>query len=53
MNPLGQIIISKQIQRMDGSNTENIQWNYNLAHGVYQLEVTYPNGDVKIIKLMY
>ena len=53
MNNLGQIIVSKQIERADGSNTESIKWNYNLAHGVYQLQVTQPNGDVKIIKVLY
>jgi hypothetical protein len=53
MNNLGQIIVSKQVERADGSNTENIKWNYNLAHGVYQLEITQPNGDVKIIKVLY
>jgi hypothetical protein len=53
MNQLGQIIVSKQIVRMNGSNTESIQWNYNLSHGVYQLEVLYPNGEVKVIKVIY
>jgi hypothetical protein len=53
MNNLGQIIVSKQIERAAGSNTESIKWNYNLAHGVYQLQVTQPNGDVKIIKVLY
>jgi hypothetical protein len=53
MNHLGQIIVSKQVERMEGSNTEAIKWNYNLAHGVYQLEITRPDGGVKIIKVMY
>jgi hypothetical protein len=53
MNQLGQVIVSKQIVRMNGSNTESIQWNYNLSHGVYQLEVLYPNGEIKVIKVIY
>jgi hypothetical protein len=53
MNQLGQMIASKQIVRMNGSNTESIQWNYNLSHGVYQLEVLYPNGEIKVIKVIY
>jgi hypothetical protein len=53
MNHLGQIIVSKQVERMEGSNTEAIKWNYNLAHGVYQLEIIKPDGGVKIIKVMY
>ena len=53
LNPLGQIIVSKQISRDEGSSTEQIQWNYNLAHGTYQLEVIRPDGGVKVIKVMY
>jgi hypothetical protein len=53
MNNLGQIIVSKQIERASGSNTETIKWNYNLAHGIYQLEITQPNGEIKIIKVLY
>jgi hypothetical protein len=53
MNQLGQIIVSKQIVRMNGSNTETIQWDYNLAHGVYQLQIIYPDGGMKVIKVIY
>ena len=53
MNHLGQIIVSKQVERMEGSNIEAIKWNYNLAHGVYQLEIIQPDGSVKVIKVMY
>lgn len=53
MNQLGQIIIKKQIERMAGSSIENIQWNYNLAHGIYRLEVTQPDGSMKEIKVLY
>jgi hypothetical protein len=53
MNQLGQVIVSKQIVRMNGSNTESIQWNYDLAHGIYQLQVIYPNGQMKVIKVIY
>ncbi|MEO7046369.1 MAG: hypothetical protein ABI091_13750, partial [Ferruginibacter sp.] len=53
LNPLGQTIVSKQVSHADGTSTEQIQWNYNLAHGVYQLEVTRPDASVKVIKVMY
>jgi hypothetical protein len=53
LNQLGQVIVSKQVERMEGSNTEKITWDYNLAHGVYQLEVAHPDGTMKIIKVIY
>jgi hypothetical protein len=53
MNQLGQVILRKQIERMFGSSTESIKWNYNLAHGIYRLEVIKPDGTVKEIKVMY
>jgi hypothetical protein len=53
MNQLGQIIVSKQVVRMNGSSTERIQWNYNLSHGIYHLEVILPTGEVKMIKVLY
>lgn len=53
LNPLGQVIISKQISYLEGTNTETLKWDYNLAHGIYQLEVTKPNGEVTVIKVMY
>lgn len=53
LNPLGQVIVSKQIERADGNSAESIKWDYKQAHGIYQLEVTKPDGSVKIIKVMY
>ena len=53
LNPLGQVIVSKQASHAGGNGTENIKWDYNLAHGVYQLEITKPNGEVSVIKVMY
>ena len=53
MNQLGQVIVSKQIERMNGSNTESIRWDYNLAHGIYQLEILNPDGSIKVIKVIY
>ena len=53
LNKLGQVIVSKQINHTEGSSTEIIKWDYNLAHGMYQLEVTKPDRSVKDINVMY
>jgi hypothetical protein len=53
LNSLGQLIAVKQVERSDGNGSENLKWDYNLAHGIYQLEITKPNGEVKVIKVMY
>ena len=52
-NKLGQLILSKQIMHADGSSTEKIKWDFNLAHGLYLLEVIQPDGNKKIIKVLY
>ena len=53
LNSLSQVIVSKQVGHAGGNATEYIKWDYNLAHGVYHLEVTKPNGEVVVIKVMY
>ncbi len=53
MNNLGQIIMQKQVTRQDGTSTELIGWNFNLAHGMYKLEVTQPDGTIKVINVLY
>lgn len=53
MNQLGQVIVAKQVERMNGSNTETLTWDYNLSHGIYQLEITQPDGKLKVIKVIY
>ena len=53
LNKLGQVIVSRQISHAEGSSTELIKWDYNLAHGMYQLEVTRPDGSIKDINVMY
>ena len=53
LNPLGQVLVSKQSEFAGGNGSENIQWNYNLAHGVYQLETTRPDGSVEVIRVLY
>jgi hypothetical protein len=53
LNNLGQVIVSKQIERNEGSDIQTIQWDYKLAHGTYQLEIFQPDGHLKIIKVLY
>ncbi|HEY5408706.1 MAG TPA: putative Ig domain-containing protein [Ginsengibacter sp.] len=54
INSLGQLIVAKQIELAGGGiATENIQWNYYLSHGVYQLEISKPDGSIKVIKVLY
>ena len=53
MNKLGQVIVSKQMSHAEGSSTELIKWDFNLAHGMYQLEVTKPDGGIKNINVLY
>jgi len=53
LNKPGQVILSKEINHAGGSSTELIKPDYNLAHGIYQLEVTNPDGSVKNINVLY
>jgi hypothetical protein len=53
LNKLGQLIVQKQITYAGGNATEIIKWDYNLARGMYQLEVTKPDGTVKNINVLY
>jgi hypothetical protein len=53
LNPLGQTIIAKQVEHAGGNATEDIKWDYHLAHGVYQLQVLKPDGKISVIKVMY
>jgi len=53
LNKLGQLILSRQFSHAEGSSTEVIKWDYNLAHGVYQLEVTKPDNIKVNINVLY
>ena len=51
-NNLGQLILSKTINHARGTSMENIQPDYKLASGIYQLEVTGPGMEVVIVKVI-
>ena len=53
INPIGQVVVSKQIIHAEGSSTETIKVNDASAKGIYQLEVTQTNGDLKVIKVIF
>ncbi len=53
LNSFGQAIITKRVEITGVNVIEKISWNYYLAHGIYQLEITKPDGNMKLIKLLY
>ncbi len=53
INPVGQVLVSKKIEHAGGNHTEKINWDYKMARGMYQLEVTKPGGGVHLIKVVY
>ncbi|MEO6838112.1 MAG: T9SS type A sorting domain-containing protein, partial [Ginsengibacter sp.] len=52
MNSLGQIIVVKVINHGGGNSMEEITPGQQLAKGIYQLEITKPDGTVKIVKVI-
>ena len=52
-NKMGQVMISKQINHAEGSSTETIQLDKYSAHGIYQLEVTKPDGNKVNMNVIY
>jgi hypothetical protein len=53
LNHSGQVITSTSVVRNDGSSIEKLNWDYRLARGMYQLEIVKPDGEVKVIKVIY
>jgi hypothetical protein len=53
LNDIGQLIAAKEYVHGGGNGTATIKWNYHLAHGVYQLQITQPDQVIKIIRVLY
>jgi hypothetical protein len=53
LNHLGQVVMAKKVEFAGGNGSEDINWNYNLNHGIYQLEVSKPDGSIEVIKVLY
>jgi len=53
LNKSGQTIMQKQIQHTGGSSTETISLDKYLPRGMYQLEVTKPDGTKSNINVVY
>ena len=53
LNSLGQPVLSKQIRNSEGNVSEKIQLNKNIGKGIYQVEITKPGGDIKMIQIIY
>ncbi|MBS1742856.1 MAG: Ig-like domain-containing protein [Bacteroidetes bacterium] len=52
-NKAGQVIMTKQVSHTEGTGTVKLNWDYSLAHGMYYLEVIEPDGNKKVIKVVY
>jgi Secretion system C-terminal sorting domain len=53
MNNLGQLIMIKQMVIQEQNTTVPINWNFNLSHGIYQLEIRRPDGTIREMKVIY
>ncbi|MEO6681827.1 MAG: T9SS type A sorting domain-containing protein, partial [Ginsengibacter sp.] len=53
LNPAGQIIVHKVVTHIQGNSSHAIKWDYKMARGMYQIEVTKPDGLVHMIKVVY
>jgi len=52
VNKAGQVIMSKQIKHAKGSSTETIELDKHSAHGIYQLDLTTPDGKTRNIEVL-
>lgn len=53
VNSAGQEIFSKTIQYSGINHSEKITWNDHFPRGIYQVEITDPDGKVQVIKVIY
>jgi hypothetical protein len=53
LNAIGQEIASKKIVCATGNSTETIEWNKNAARGIYNLQITMPDGSMNVTRLEY
>ena len=53
LNSIGQVIASKKIVRTAGNSIETIEWNKNAARGIYNLQITMPDGSLNVSRIQY
>lgn len=53
LNSFGQTFMTKSIQHIGGSITQNLKPGQNVPKGIYQLEIKTPLGDTKIISVLF
>lgn len=53
LNSFGQPLLAKEIQFRGGTGIEKIQPTQSIAPGIYQLEITSPEGNRKVISLVF
>ena len=52
-NKTGQVLISKQIHHTEDGSTEKVDLSRYLSHGIYQMEVSKPDGSKMNINVIY
>ena len=52
LNYLGQVLLSNKIEFAGVNGSKDLQWNFKLPRGVYQLEITKPDESVEVVKVM-
>lgn len=53
VNYLGRTFMAKSIQHLENSRFENISPSQNIPKGLYQLQITTPGGEKKVISLVF
>jgi hypothetical protein len=52
LNGLGQTVLSKTVNHAPGTSMETIKPDYKLLSGIYQLEVTSPEKETTMVKVI-
>lgn len=53
VSPAGQVLLNRDFAHPGGNYVEKIPWRYEMAHGMYSLQVIHPDGSIKIVMVKY
>ncbi len=53
LNSFGQTFMVKSIQHAGGSSIENLKTGQSMPKGIYQLEIKSPDGNRKVISVVF
>lgn len=53
VNPIGQVVLSKQVAHNEGNSTVSLQLNNKQPQGIYQLEITRPDGGKNMMSVVF